>query len=141
MSASTIKLLSIVGSPFINNNNEADLSGLDELLEYSKKNRMPLLYLKSLTERWLKDEYSKEYNELTDQWMRIEERITNVISILESHGIEYTTFKSIKPYIEVTVDIDLLIMNRYEDTLALLSEAGYTLLDHRSCSLDKGLMR
>jgi hypothetical protein len=129
MNAPTIRLLNIVGSPFISNNSKADENGLDELLEYSKKNRMPLLYLRALKKNNGEDEYDEKFNMLTKQWADIEERLRQVIEKLEKNNIGYTTFKSIKPFVEVTVDIDLLIMHSYEETLNLLIDSGYTLLE------------
>jgi hypothetical protein len=52
-----------------------------------------------------------------------------VIQLLGENGIKYATFKSIKPYPEVTVDIDFLILNSYEQALERLQGAGYRLIE------------
>jgi hypothetical protein len=129
MGAVTLQLLQVTGSPFIKSRNEFSSSDSDELFLYSKKNRMPLLYLKSISDL---DERHKDYPDfvnLNNQWVEIEKRITNVIKILNDNGIHYLTFKSMKPYQEVTVDIDLLILNSYEESLKILRNSGYKLLE------------
>jgi hypothetical protein len=125
----TTQLLRITGSPFVESRNNVFELYSNELFLYAKKNRMPLLYLKSIQN--LNDHHShyQDYIELKNQWVEIEKRITNVIRILNDNGIEYLTFKSIKPYQEVTVDIDLLIINSYEEVIKLLKKSGYKMLE------------
>jgi hypothetical protein len=129
MNSPTYNLLTVIGSPYVNGNKE--LIKLDKLsmYEYAKKNKMPLLYLKSIIETDVKDNYYEDYIRLNSQWLEIEERIKKVITIIEENSIKYTTFKSIKPYPEVTVDIDLLILGSYERTVNELEKSGYVLLE------------
>ena len=129
MKTNTQNLLQIIGSPFIEESRELPKVDLDELHEYSKQNRMPLLYLKSILELGVKDNYYEGSLKLIDQWSDIEKRIKKVTNILDLENVEYATFKSIKPYREVTVDIDLLIYDKYELTVSKLKEEGYILLE------------
>jgi hypothetical protein len=128
MSTATYQLLQIIGSPFINSHKDNVGINLDELYTYAKNNRMPLLYLRSIVESGIKNNDYKDYIVLTDRWIEIEERIKKLIKILDDNDIPYTTFKSIKPYREVTVDIDLLIINSYNRALDSLEDSGYKLL-------------
>jgi hypothetical protein len=123
--STTYQLLQIIGSPFINHHKWNNGVNLDELYTYAKNNRMPLLYLRSLVELGIKNEDYKDYIVLSDKWIEIEDRIKNLIKILDDNDIPYTTFKSIKPYREVTVDIDLLIINSYDRALDRLEDSGY----------------
>src|SRR4030042_410311 len=128
MNTQTHKLLQIIGSPFVELNNRVVCFDADKLFNYSKKNRMPLLYLKSLSKMKGYEDYVEEYLRLNNDWINIEERIKKVVRILREEDIKFTTFKSIKPFREVTVDIDLLIMDSYEKTLKLLAKSDYILL-------------
>ena len=125
----TYNLLKTIGTPFSSFKNELNKIDIEELYRFSKKNRMPLLYLKSISELDISNKYKFEYEKLINQWLSIEGRIKEILKILEREGIKYTTFKSIKPYIETTVDIDLLIFDAYEDTVRELQKAGYILLE------------
>jgi hypothetical protein len=125
----TLNLLKLIGTPFNNFKNELNIIDITELYQFSNKNRMPLLYLRSLSELDIPNKYQSEYVKLTNQWLSIEERIKEILKILEKKRIKYTTFKSIKPYIETTVDIDLLIFDEYEDAVRELQNAGYILLE------------
>ena len=129
MDNQTYNIIQVIGSPFIDSNNELDRLKIDELYEFSKKNRMPLLYLKSISELDVQDKYKKEYIYLIDRWSEIEGSIKKVLEILDREKIMYTTFKSIKPYREITVDIDLLILDCYERAVKVLKKSGYVLLE------------
>ncbi len=129
MNNHTRDLLQIIGSPLIETDRVLPEVDLDELHEYSKQNRMPLLFLKSILELGVKDKYYEDFLELIDQWSDIEKRIKKVTNILDLEKVEYATFKSIKPYREVTVDIDFLIYDKYELTVSKLKEEGYILLE------------
>lgn len=129
MNAQTFDLLKIIGSPFIDSIKEGELLNADGLFEYAKKNRMPLLYLKYASELGIKDKHTEDYLGLFNQWNEIEFRIKKVINHLDQSDISYYTFKSIKPYREVTVDIDLLISEHYEKAVRLLNDSGYIRLD------------
>ena len=128
MNTSTYQILQEIGSPFINSNINRSEIDFEKLYLYSKKNKMPILYLRSIIESGYQKEDYKDYIVLKETWVEIEKRIKLIIKILDSNNIKYTTFKSIKPYNEVTVDIDLLIFNNYTMALDELKEAGYKML-------------
>ncbi len=68
------------------------------------------------------DKNYQDYVVLSGTWVEVEKRIKKVIKILDDNGIRYTTFKSIKPFNDVTVDIDLLILNSYDRALQRLKD-------------------
>ena len=119
----------MIGSPFVDGEPEPDMINTDGLFDYAKLNRMPMLYLKHTNEYGIKESHNDEYDELYNKWDEIEQRIKKVIRVLGDNGVEYYTFKSIKPYREVTVDIDLLILNSYDKALSVLTDSGYKRLD------------
>lgn len=125
----TTRLLQVTGSPFVKSRNTLIKPDSGELFLYAKKNRMPLLYLKSISDLDERHKSYQDYVSLNNQWVEIEKRITSVIKLLNDNEINYLTFKSIKPYQEVTVDIDLLILNSYEEALKILKNSGYKLLE------------
>jgi len=124
----TYQLLQIIGSPFIEPNKKMDKINFNILYSYAKNNKMPLLYLRSISESSMNGKDYENYIVLSDKWVEIEKRIKKVIKILDKDKIRYATFKSIKPYREVTVDIDLLIFGSYDGALNRLQDSGYRLL-------------
>lgn len=133
----TKKLLRIVGSPFEkkeDKNFDTEQMSLENALEiyrYATKNRMALLCLKGL--RGLDKLFSlqKEYDKLLEKYARTNEVINRASNVLNNMGIKYALFKSIRPYQEVTVDIDVIIFGisaYYEKVNNLLPQNGYLFL-------------
>ena len=129
MQSLTRTLLSEIGSPFLYSKPSSEGANRAIVLDYAKKNRMPQLYLRSLYEKGVSDSITDDYEGMMSQWYEIEFRVKKVMYFLNNNGIEYVTFKSMKPYREVTVDIDLLILSNYERCLEVLTDAGYKLLE------------
>ena len=50
MNSPTYKLLRVIGSSYVNGNEELEKLDKSTMYEYAKKSRMPLLYLKSIVE-------------------------------------------------------------------------------------------
>jgi hypothetical protein len=124
----TYQLLQVIGSPFLESNKKGNKNNFNELYFYAKKNKMPLLYLRSISDSSVKDESYENYITLNDKWVEIENSIRKVIKILDDNKVKYATFKSIKPYREVTVDIDLLIYGSYALALRRLNDSGFKML-------------
>lgn len=124
----TQQILKVVGSPFADLNSESniDISGL---YQYAAKNRMPLLYLEALKRLGRLSSLEEEHNKLIGRHARTVEAISRVSKVLDRAGIDYTLFKSIRPYNEVTVDIDILIFgDEYNKTIKIMRRAGYVFL-------------
>lgn len=129
MSSLTCQLLKVIGSPYANTTPDLDTQHLLKLYNYAVKNRIPLLYLKSLRKYDKLGALQKEYNELIDKYANVQEAFYKVSCILDKADVNYTFFKSIRPYQEVTVDIDILIFGpKYKEVIRVLRSANYTFL-------------
>lgn len=125
----TYRLLRVVGSPFINLDYKFKVHEDITLYRYACKNRMPLLYLKALNRAWGIGSLGNEYVKLKRKFEKIEEAISQFSDKLNSWGVEHAFFKSIKPYQEVTVDIDILVFgSEYSNVIRKMRDAGYKFL-------------
>lgn len=125
----TINLLKTIGSPFISETKPPeDKREALELYRCAVKNRMPLLYLTAL-EKWEKlDNLKKTYYDMREKFGKTYDAISRVSNVLRKADITHTIFKTIKPYPETTVDIDILILNsdeEYKRAIKALIEAEY----------------
>lgn len=121
----TYRILRVIGSPFTNSNSKLDTKDISRLYLYAAKNRMPLLYLEALRRHSSLDSLQEEYSTLSNRYVRIAEAISRVTRVLERAGVDYALFKSIRPYHEVTVDIDVLIFGTdYKDVMRIMDYPG-----------------
>lgn len=86
------------------------------LIDLAKLNKVLLLYLESLVKVWGEVEYTcaREYLEeqllkLREQQARMTSLITFIAGLFESEKIEYTFFKTIKPFPHTPNDADILL--------------------------------
>jgi hypothetical protein len=125
----TYQLLRVIGSPFINLDYKFKVDEITTLYNYARKNRMPLLYLESLNRVGEIGSLEKEYEKLKKKLKKIEEAVSQFSNKLNRWGVEYAFFKSIKPYREVTVDIDILVFgSEYLNVIRKMKDAGYKFL-------------
>lgn len=125
----TTTLLNTVGSPFIHPNKVCCPSEPKTLYEYADKNKVRLLYLKSLERNSCLATLAPEYKTLQKRYYESIEATSRVSKALEKAGVKYVFFKTIRPYPEVTVDIDTLIFNDYDEANKALHQANFILLD------------
>jgi hypothetical protein len=107
----TLKLLKTIGSPFAEP--EAEIFGERELVEfynYAEMNKISLLFLDSYRRKGnlggLESAYKKSYA----RYLKIDELMGEVSHLLTESGIEHVIFKTIRPYIAETSDVDILIL-------------------------------
>jgi len=125
----TYQLLRVVGSPFINLDYKFKVDEITTLYNYARKNRMPLLCLEALNRAGEIGPLEKEYVKLQEKFEKIEKAISQISDKLNRWGVEYAFFKSIKPYREVTVDIDILVFgSEYLNVIRKMKDAGYKFL-------------
>ena len=125
----THQFLKLVSSPSVSDNPEFDAQDSSELYRYAIKNRLPLLYLQALKSLDKLQVLREKYNELIERYVHSQTAICRISELLDKTGISYAFFKSIRPYKEVTVDIDILIFGSdYEDTLRILRDHDYAFL-------------
>ena len=123
----TLRILNIVGTPFAETE-KASANRVDELHQYAISNKMHLFFLESLSRHNI-DTFSEEFKQLVERYERVNETIMKIAETLEKNNIEYSFFKSIRPYKEVTVDIDTIIFNDRQKTTQVLKDAGFKLLE------------
>ena len=133
----THEFLRLVGSPFANrtredfNSTQAKIQNTSKLYHYATKNRMSLLYLDALKRLDILASLREEYNKLVDKYAKTNQAIYRVSRVLNRTGVNYTFFKSIRPYQEVTVDIDILIFGsraEFKEVVQVLRRVGYIFL-------------
>lgn len=124
----TRALLSVVGSPFEPQRDLVVKEDLSSLHRYAAKNRMALLYLDALNRRGL-NVFQDDHEKLSNNYSQAIDLMIRVSDLLEEAEVDYALFKSLRPYREATVDIDILALgSSYHDVLKAMSEAGYSLL-------------
>jgi effector-binding domain-containing protein len=129
MNLATHQLLKVIGSPFINFNCKISTYEIENLYRHARNNKIPLLYLESINNYKKLGSLGSEYEKLKRKYAKIEEAIHQISLKLNSWGISYAFFKSIKPYQEVTVDIDVLVFgSRYKDVIRKLKNSDYKFL-------------
>ena len=133
----TRQFLRIVGSPFVSNTKEnfgseqIDFRNISKLYYYASKNRMRLLYLEALNRLNKLDFLKDEYDKLILQYAKTNEVINRASIVLNKSGVPYALFKSVRPYEEVTVDIDVLVfglISDYKKVIRILYREGYVFL-------------
>ena len=130
----TLRLLKIVGSPFVT---EEYVKPIEEeevstLYFHAIKNRIPLLFLDTLEKKKklfsLKPTYRKQYL----RYSKIFGAMVRVSEFLNSLDVEHAIFKSIKPFPDASVDIDILIFDpeKYRKVIKSFSKAGWKMLGY-----------
>lgn len=131
---STLKLLKVIGSPFVHEEHHERLreEEISALYLYAIKNRIPLLYMDILDKQDkisdLKPTYRKQYS----RYLKIFDTMAQVSDFLSSLDVEHAIFKSIKPFPDASVDIDTLILGseKYEKVLKSFPKAGWKMLGY-----------
>ena len=123
------KFLRIVGSPFADSSYEPNTQDASQFYQYALKNRMSLLYLDALEKIGRLGSLKKEHDKLIDKHTETERAIHRVSKMMDRACIDYALFKSIRPYREVTVDIDILTFDSsYLEVVRAMQRAGYVFL-------------
>jgi hypothetical protein len=114
----TIKLLRIIGSPFIPETNcvepPEEKNEILNLYNCAKKNRMPLLYLIAL-KKWNKlGNLREKYEVMYKRSLMTYTAISKASKVLQKEDIKHALFKTIRPYPATTIDIDIIIFDSQE---------------------------
>ena len=125
----TYDFLRLIGSPYNSSNTQLKDCGYGASYDYAIKNRVRLLYLNSLVKCQKLGSLQDERDILLEKYKKIQEAFIRISNVLEEAKINYAFFKSIRPYQEVTADIDILIFgNQYERVLKVMNNTGYFFL-------------
>jgi hypothetical protein len=123
------KLLRVVGSPFTKSYYDISAHEIRQLYHYALKNKMPLLYLEALNRAEELGSLGEEYVRLRRKYAKIEEAVCKISKKLNAWDVDYAFFKSIKPYPEVTMDIDILVFgSKYPNVIRNMRDTGYVFL-------------
>ncbi len=125
----TIKPLKTIGSPFISNK-KSFLEGTEslELYDLALKNKISLLYLKALKQQGKLNKLKIKYDEEYRRYLKFLDGLGKVSKILDAADIEYVIFKTIKPYMAVPGDVDIIVLDNNDACIKAnenLLKAGY----------------
>jgi len=105
----TQRLLQVLGSPFCDGT-PVQADGSEELYAYSYKNKMPLFYLDRLKQAGKLGPLEARYNDMHGKYVTFLESTARVGHLLDSAGIGYVIYKTIRPYPTRPNDIDVLTL-------------------------------
>ena len=107
---------------------DVPLSKLNSLYHQARMNRIAFYFLSLLHEnRLLPRSLIGDYLKLEIRYKRTTEKFIQVSSDLESLGVDFAIFKSLKPYPTTTVDIDTIIFDGFKVAFDGLLSKGYVL--------------
>ena len=129
LTSPTVRLLRIIGSPFIPEGEAVSDGESLELYHHAIKNKIPLLYLESLRQKGELNQLKAEYGEEYAKYLRFLNAVARVAKVLKAANTEYAIFKTIKPYPAVPSDVDIIILGNddiYQQAAEVLLRARYT---------------
>lgn len=124
----TIKLLRIIGSPFVTRRTLTEPEESTELFDYAFKNRVGLLYLIALKNSGQLKQLQPQYEQLKYRCKETFVTAERVARILNEANIEYVIYKTIRPYPATPNDTDIIFLGpdgAYTEALNLLKNGGY----------------
>lgn len=98
-----------------------------KLFQIATKNRIGFFYLYNLGNNRL-PQFNEKYDKELSRYIKTNNTIGHISDTLNSKSINYAFFKTIRPYISTTVDLDILIFGENEDyirSIKAMKNAGY----------------
>ena len=128
----TLEILRLIASPY-SKTTEPSITSMQAYVQYrySKKNRMPLLYLDALNRKSNLHTLEPIYKQEQLRYLKTLTAITRVSLLLAKLDIKHAIFKTVRPYRSTTVDIDIIIFGGKDEqklSLKTMIEAGYELV-------------
>lgn len=129
----TVKLLRMIGSPFISSQKQElprnKIEAL-ELYDYATKNKIGLAYLESLKDQGKLEEFGLESEYQEERKKHDEQLITTsrVSKLFNSFNVNYAIFKSIMPFSATPNDVDIIHFGsdaEYEKVVETLLKSDY----------------
>lgn len=126
----TKQLLRLIGSPFVETETHLTIDDAVSTYEYATKNRVALFSLNKL-QRYHDSSYLRqEYVRLSKGFEETLRVFAHASDILDAGGVEYGFFKSVRPYKEATVDLDILVFgDQHRTAVDALMDGGYKLAE------------
>ncbi|MFX0137126.1 MAG: hypothetical protein ACFFDN_26035 [Candidatus Hodarchaeota archaeon] len=128
----TYKLLNLIGSPFVKDSQEIKIDNPIPIYDFAKINRIRLLGLDRLLRQQVNPFLEQEYRKLQERNKGVLRVLTQVSELFSKNEINFVFFKTLRPYEEFTVDLDILI---FGDDFNL---AVKTLIDTGCIILEEG---
>ncbi len=125
----TIALMRYIGSPFVASHG-GKIAESSELHNLAQKNNLGMLYLEALERVGCLEKLRPEYESGARYYKEFCQAMARVHRLFTEKGIEYTFFKSIKPYIAWGKDADAMVLGNhdmFEDAVMVLVRSGYEL--------------
>ena len=122
----TIELLDFIGGN--QNPTDAKVHDFQKLLNYSKKNRIELLYLNTLKNNEGFAEFEDLHSLQVRKYSATFDAVEKISKVLSKSDIDHAVFKTVRPYIFNTVDIDIVVFGEqfhYEKAVRVLLSARY----------------
>jgi len=127
---SVVDLLRVVGSPFSESTHSVPAEAVHGLYDLARRNRMGLLLLTSLGDDAVPASLEEEMASMIEKSEETIRLIPRVASILVDAGLNYSFFKSIRPYSYTTVDLDIIAFDGdLEPFGEAFTAAGFITLD------------
>ncbi|MBC8224471.1 hypothetical protein H8E65_07785, partial [Candidatus Bathyarchaeota archaeon] len=127
---SVVDLLRVVGSPFAESTHSVPAEDAQGLYELARRNRMGLLLLTSLGDDDVPASLEEERASMIEKSEETIRLIPRVASILQDAGLNYSLFKTIRPYPYTTVDLDVIAFDGdLEPFGEAFTAAGFITLD------------
>ncbi|RLF18373.1 MAG: hypothetical protein DRZ82_08335 [Thermoprotei archaeon] len=122
-----LKLLKIIGSPFVESTESIRTSFSHDLYRIALTNKIPLSYLSHVQGKKARSLYRYHARRL-EVLMNV---LCDVCKTLEEHSLSYIVFKTLRPFREEVADIDALIPDGddFEDAISILSSRGYVIME------------
>jgi hypothetical protein len=128
----TLELLRLIGSPYAKTTQISNVNLHERsLYEYSKKNKISLLYLESLKKSHSLYTLEPIYRKEQAQYLKTLSAIARVSTVLAKKNIEHAVFKTVRPYKSTTVDIDIIVLGDktcQKESLKAMLGAGYEMV-------------
>lgn len=127
----SLDLIRIIGIDDINEGKIYHSEKLLELFPYSITNKIPLFYLEKIIPQ------CKEHDRLIKAYLHLRKRqqqqlflLQKIACIFSRYDVDYTVFKTLKPFPSIGSDVDLLFLSQdgFKKGYSLLSKNGYHLI-------------
>jgi len=126
----THTILRTIGSPFARSGGRQCPTPNIDSYRYARANRVALLYLEAVGNGENFNIFSEENERLRARYSKTMEIVQEVSHILNRSDVHHAFFKTLRPYQEITVDLDILIFGAsYPKAIKALKGAGYILLN------------
>ena len=99
----------LIGSPFVEDGTDGQIEDPISMYNYAANNRIRLLGVSAILKKTRNAALEKKLSELLQRYEKTLGVFTRVSGILDEAGVAYAFFKSVRPYQEATVDLDVII--------------------------------